>query len=62
MIRTWFAAAVGAAALAVVGAAALAGGKDDPKPTVRFARTWEAAVAEAKELNLPLMVHSHGFY
>ena len=32
------------------------------KPTVEFARTWDAAVAEGKLLNLPLVVHSHGFY
>lgn len=32
------------------------------KPTVTFARTWEAAVQEAKDLNLPLVIHSHGFY
>jgi hypothetical protein len=32
------------------------------KPTVTFARTWDEAVAEAKELNLPIVVHSHGFY
>lgn len=51
-----------AALLAAVATVATAGGKDGPKPTVRFAKTWEAAVAEAKELNLPLMVHSHGFY
>ena len=31
------------------------------KPTVVFAKTWDAAVAEAKLLNLPLVVHSHGF-
>ena len=35
---------------------------DKPKPTVEFAKTWEAAVAEAKLLNVPLVVHSHGFY
>jgi hypothetical protein len=32
------------------------------KPTVTFARTWEEAVAEAKMLHLPMVVHSHGFY
>jgi hypothetical protein len=36
----------------------------DPKveDTVPLARTWEAAVAEAKLLNVPIVVHSHGFY
>jgi len=62
MIRTLLTATLAAAAVAVLGVGALAGGKDKPKDTVRFARTWEAAVAEAKELNLPIMVHSHGFY
>ena len=51
-----------AALLAVVASAALAGGKPEAKPTVKFAPTWEAAVAEAKELNVPIVVHSHGFY
>jgi hypothetical protein len=51
-----------AALLAAVATVAAAGGKDEPKATVRFAKTWEAAVAEAKDLNLPLVVHSHGFY
>jgi hypothetical protein len=35
---------------------------EKPKATVEFAKTWEAAVAEAKLLNVPLVVHSHGFY
>lgn len=35
---------------------------DKPKPTVTFARSWDAAVEEARLLNLPLVVHSHGFY
>ena len=62
MIRTMVTATLAAAALAVLGMAALAGGKDKPKDTVQFARTWDKAVAEAKELNLPIVVHSHGFY
>jgi hypothetical protein len=32
------------------------------KPSVTYAKSWEAAVAEAKLLNLPIVVHSHGFY
>lgn len=35
---------------------------DKPKPTVRFARSWDAAVEEARLLNVPIVVHSHGFY
>jgi hypothetical protein len=36
----------------------------DPKikDSVQYAKSWDAAVAEAKLLNLPLVVHSHGFY
>ena len=48
-----------------VGAATLddaLAGKDEPKPTVKFAKTWDMAVSEAKTLNLPIVVHSHGFY
>jgi hypothetical protein len=32
------------------------------KPTVTFAKSWDAAVEEAKMLNVPIVVHSHGFY
>jgi hypothetical protein len=28
---------------------------------VNFAPTWEAAVEEAKLLNVPIVVHNHGF-
>ncbi len=55
-----------AAALVALGAVAFAGGrkkdKNEPKPTVVFAKSWDAAIKEAKELNVPLVVHSHGFY
>ncbi|MBK6940523.1 MAG: hypothetical protein IPH13_10030 [Planctomycetes bacterium] len=50
------------AACAVLAPLALAGGKPKLKDSVKFAKTWEAAVAEAKLLNLPIVVHSHGFY
>jgi len=36
--------------------------KDDIKPSVTYAKSWETAVEEAKTLNVPLVVHSHGFY
>ena len=39
-----------------------AGDKEKIKPTVTFARTWDGAIAEALALNLPLVVHSHGWY
>ncbi len=39
-----------------------AAGDPEPRPTVEFARTWDRAVAEARLLNLPLVIHNHGFY
>jgi hypothetical protein len=36
--------------------------KEEPKATVTFAKSWDAAVEEAKLLNLPIVIHSHGFY
>lgn len=50
------------AALVVAGLSATAGSKDKPAPSVTFARTWDAAVEEAKLLNLPIVIHNHGFY
>jgi hypothetical protein len=41
---------------------ALAGAKEEPKPSVTFAKSWDAAVAEAKTLNVPIVMHNHGFY
>jgi len=41
---------------------ALAQRRETPKPTVTFATSWDAAVEEAKLLNVPIVVHSHGFY
>ena len=35
--------------------------KPKVKESVTYAKSWEAAVEEAKLLNLPLVVHSHGF-
>ncbi|MCB9834025.1 MAG: hypothetical protein H6807_16310 [Planctomycetes bacterium] len=32
------------------------------KETVTFAQSWDKAVEEAKLLNVPIVVHSHGFY
>jgi predicted metal-binding protein len=48
--------------LAGAAAMALAGDKVKLKPQVTYAKTWEAAVQEAKDLNVPIVVHSHGFY
>ena len=32
------------------------------EPSVSYAQTWDAAVAEGRRLNLPLLVHVHGFF
>ena len=40
----------------------LAGGKTKIKPSVTYARSWEAAIAEARLLNIPIVVHNHNFY
>jgi hypothetical protein len=55
-------AAVGATVGALCAGAALAGGKEEPKPSVTFAKSWDAAVAEAKTLVVPIVMHNHGFY
>ncbi len=34
---------------------------DKPKPTVKLAKSWDAAVEEAKLLNLPIVLHAHGY-
>ncbi len=31
------------------------------KATVRWAESWEAAITEARALNLPIIIHRHGF-
>jgi len=36
-------------------------GKDEIKPFISVPKTWEAAVEEAKLLNVPIVVHSHGW-
>jgi len=65
MMRVFKPVLASALALATVVAPALAAptaAKPKIKPTVEFALSWDEAVAEAKLLNLPLVVHSHGFY
>jgi len=43
--------------------AVAAAGKPKSKDAgVSWATTWAAAVEEARALNLPLIVHRHGFY
>ena len=56
---------VAVAALAVAATGTIAVAKDkkpEVKPTVTFAKTWDKAIAEAKLLNVPIVVHSHGYY
>ena len=49
--------------LALAAIVATAGAKAPKvKDTVPFARSWDAAIDEAKLLNVPIVVHSHGFY
>ena len=50
-----------AMAALLAAAASLGHAGDKPDDSVAFAPTWEDAVAEAKLLNLPIVVHSHGF-
>lgn len=50
------------AVLATLPPGAAAGKDPEPVECVRLARSWDDAVAEAKALNLPIVVHSHGFY
>jgi hypothetical protein len=33
-----------------------------PKVGLRYAPSWDEAVEEARALNVPLVVHRHGFY
>ena len=51
------------AAIAATGVSAFAKKEKKPeiKPSVTYPKTWEAAVEEAKHLNVPIVVHSHGF-
>jgi hypothetical protein len=49
-------------ALSLLGGIAAAQKPPKLKDTVNFARSWDAAVEEAKLLNVPIVVHSHGFY
>jgi hypothetical protein len=51
--------AAGIAAAMTMGAALA--GKDEIKPFIHVPKTWDAAVDEAKKLNVPIVVHSHGW-
>ncbi len=55
--------ALAAIAAAATGAVAVARDKKpEIKPSVTYAKTWEKAIEEAKLLNVPIIVYSHGFY
>ena len=50
--------------LIIVCAAAIvvsAGKRHEPEANVNYAKSWDAAVEEAKLLNVPIVAHSHGF-
>ena len=50
-------------AASVAGLPGAEAGKDpEPVECVRLAPSWDAAVAEAQALNVPIVVHSHGFF
>jgi hypothetical protein len=56
---------VAVAAIAAVATGAIAVAKDkkpEIEPSVTYAKSWDKAIAEAKLLNVPIVVHSHGFY
>ena len=58
----WLAGILMLTLLLTLGASPEAHAKDpDVEPCVTFAKTWEAAVEEAKLLNVPIVVHSHGW-
>lgn len=59
-IATLVLAVSGLAAAVVAGGSALAG-KDEIKPFIHVPKTWEAALDEGKKLNLPIVVHNHGW-
>ena len=44
------------------GSTAQAQKKHKIKETVTFASSWAAALEEARLLNVPIVLHSHGFY
>ncbi|MHC4958984.1 MAG: hypothetical protein ACYTGN_11480 [Planctomycetota bacterium] len=56
MKRIYLATSVMAVAAALAFAA-----KNKPDDSVTYAKSWAAAVSEAKMLNLPIVVHCHGF-
>lgn len=63
MMKTSFGTALLLAlALTTLSSTALAQKAPKIKDTVTFATSWEKAIEEAKLLNVPLVVHSHGFY
>lgn len=33
-----------------------------PRVGLRYARSWDRAVEDARALNVPIVVHRHGFY
>ena len=49
-------------ALALLLLAFVASAGPKPHPAPQWAASWSDAVEEARVLNLPIVVHRHGFY
>lgn len=65
MFRPLLAAAVSVAcaSLLVLAAGVASAGKGpEPVTSVKLAKSWNSAIDEAKTLNVPVVVHHHGFY
>ena len=62
MFRPFLICAAAAVAGVVVASGAAVAKSDEPVTCVKLARTWEAAIDEAKTLNVPIVLHNHGFY
>ena len=37
-------------------------GAGKPKHLIHWAESWEDAIMEARAINMPIVVHRHGFY
>jgi len=63
VLRTFGFGVMALCAAGMLGESAVRAGEEpEIDPQVTYAPSWEAAVEEAKLLNVPIVVHSHGFY
>ena len=58
-IRAALAASVVLGAAVIAALPVVAGGPPGPRPEPRWARSWDAALAEAKERNVPIFISFH---